>query len=146
MASTRKIFLYERRIKESHRSAANTIQIFNSMHQYRELETTKENADDHFSNVLNESKDLFKQGVELRIIGDITGLPEHCEVAKEAKLIRQMIPTWLNSALTIVLWEITDAIKSIVNDRKTVKKSLLSSSTYLQFGYAESRINDKNLW
>jgi undecaprenyl diphosphate synthase len=111
--------------------------------------------------ILNESKDLFKQGVELRTIGDITGLPEHCQ--KSLKEARINSPDDTKLTLTLALnysskWEITDAIKSIVNDGKTseeITPELID--TYLDSAFmpnpelmirtsGESRLSNFMLW
>ena len=72
--------------------------------------------------ILNESNDLIKQGVELRTIGDISGLPENCQ--KSLSDARLNSPEEIKLTLTLALnysskWEITEAIKSIVNEGKT---------------------------
>ena len=72
--------------------------------------------------ILNERNDLFKQGVELRTIGDISGLPENCK--KSLSEVKFNSPQDIKLTLTLALnysskWEITEALKSIVNTGKT---------------------------
>ena len=66
--------------------------------------------------LVNESEELLEQGVKLNTIGDLSGLPENCQVSlNNAKF---QIPNPCKLTLTLALnysskWEITSAVKSI---------------------------------
>ena len=69
--------------------------------------------------IVNETEELFEQGVALNTIGDLSALPQKCQtLLKEA---REASPLDCKLELTLALnysskWEITCALKSIIDD------------------------------
>ena len=69
--------------------------------------------------IVNETEELFEQGVALNTIGDLSALPEKCQILlKEA---REALPLDFTLELTLALnysskWEITSAVKSMIDD------------------------------
>lgn len=71
------------------------------------------------STILSESQDLLKQGVQLRTIGDVSGLPEKCQESLQQAIATSPEKTKLTLTLALNYsskWEITEAVKGIVNE------------------------------
>ena len=88
--------------------------------------------------LVNESNELFDQGVQLKTIGDLSALPEECQESLEKA--KSKAPTPCTLVLTLALnysskWEIISAIKTMMDrglnstdiDETTVSKYLATS-------------------
>lgn len=71
------------------------------------------------STILNESKELFQQGVQLRTIGDVSGLPLKCQNSLDEAISNSPEDTKLTLTLALNYsskWEITEAVRGIVSE------------------------------
>jgi undecaprenyl diphosphate synthase len=69
--------------------------------------------------LVNESEELFEQGVKLRTIGDVSALPENCQQSLKTALSKSPSPCKLELILALNYsskWELTSAVKSMMND------------------------------
>lgn len=69
--------------------------------------------------IVNESEELFKQGVRLRTIGDVSAMPENCQHSLADAKAKSPSPCNLELILALNYsskWEITSAVKAMMND------------------------------
>ena len=111
--------------------------------------------------LVNESKELFEEGVKLNTIGDLSALPEACQASLEDAKSQTPSPcklTWTLALNYSSKWEITSAIKSMMDegiksdeiDESTVSKYLgtagMPDPELMIRTSGENRISNFMLW